>query len=266
MALGHAARLFSVILKVGLYIHIRVVTDDFDGILIGAHGPVRAKSPEFTADRALWDDIQLLAVRNGVVGHIIHNTDGVMISWLLCSHVLIHGHYLGRCGVLAGKAEAARIGLDGASRILKHAADFLKQRLAHGSGFLIPVKDRNLLHGIRQFMEEMLRAEGTEQMNLQIPHLLPLGYQVVNGLLDGSRHAAHTHQDCLCFRTSVVVKQLIVSARKLINLIHAGFHHIRKGFIVRIRRFPLLKICIRVLPCGAQYRAFRVKRVIAELF
>ena len=47
---GQPSGFFGIILKVSLGIHIRVVADDFDGILGGTHRAVPAQSPEFTGN------------------------------------------------------------------------------------------------------------------------------------------------------------------------------------------------------------------------
>ena len=47
---GHTARLLGVIVKVCLCIHIRVVADDLDGVLVCTYGTVSTKSPEFAVD------------------------------------------------------------------------------------------------------------------------------------------------------------------------------------------------------------------------
>ena len=45
---GNTAGLLGVIIKVSLCVHVSVVTDDLDGVLVCTYGTVSAKTPEFT--------------------------------------------------------------------------------------------------------------------------------------------------------------------------------------------------------------------------
>ena len=49
---GDAAGLLGVILEVGLRLQVGVVTDDLDGVLVGADGAVRAQTPELAGGGA----------------------------------------------------------------------------------------------------------------------------------------------------------------------------------------------------------------------
>ena len=50
---SHAAGLLGIVIKICLSIHIGVVADDLDGVLVGAYGTVRAKTPELTVGGSL---------------------------------------------------------------------------------------------------------------------------------------------------------------------------------------------------------------------
>ena len=47
---GDAARFLRVVGEVALGVHVGVVADDLDGVLVGADGAVRAEAPELAAD------------------------------------------------------------------------------------------------------------------------------------------------------------------------------------------------------------------------
>ena len=49
---GQTTGLLGVIFKVSLSIHVGVVTDDLDGVLVRANGTVRTQTPELAADGA----------------------------------------------------------------------------------------------------------------------------------------------------------------------------------------------------------------------
>ena len=69
---GHAAGLFGVVLEVRLNLHVGVVADDLDGVLVGAHGTVAAQTPELDLDGALGRGVGGLVLLQRQVGHVVH--------------------------------------------------------------------------------------------------------------------------------------------------------------------------------------------------
>ncbi len=65
MADGEAAGLLGVIGEVSLHLQVGVVTDDLDGVLVGAHGAVRAQAVELAGDGAFGGSVELLALGQG---------------------------------------------------------------------------------------------------------------------------------------------------------------------------------------------------------
>ena len=61
----YAAGLFGIIGEITLRIHIGIVADNLDGVLICADGTIRAKAPEFAGMRALRGCIRILRDRQG---------------------------------------------------------------------------------------------------------------------------------------------------------------------------------------------------------
>ena len=165
VALGDAAGLLGVILKIGLHILLGVVADDLDRVLVGAHGAVAAKAPELAADGTLVSGDHVLADRQGMERHIVGNAHGEVVL-LFPGHVVVHGDHLGGCGVLAGQAVAAAQHGQVPAAVEQHGADVLVQRLAVGAGLLGAVQHRYRLAAHRQSRQEMFGAEGTVQ-----PHL-----------------------------------------------------------------------------------------------
>ena len=93
---GHTAGLLGVIIKVCLCIHVCVVTDDLDGVLVGSYSTVSAQSPELAVDGSFRSGNQRSANLQRQVGHIIHDTDGEFCFL----GVVVYGNDLSRCGVL----------------------------------------------------------------------------------------------------------------------------------------------------------------------
>ena len=103
--MGHsnAAGFLGVIVKVCLCIHIGVVTDDLDGVLVCTYGTVCAKSPEFAVDGSFRSCYQRSANRQRQIGNIVYDTNGK--SLFLC--IFIYSNDLSRCGVLGTKSVTA---------------------------------------------------------------------------------------------------------------------------------------------------------------
>ena len=53
MAHGDSPGLLGIIGKIGLGIHVRVFSDDLDGVFIGSNRAVCTQAPEFTPHRSL---------------------------------------------------------------------------------------------------------------------------------------------------------------------------------------------------------------------
>ena len=75
---GHCdtAGLLGVIIEVCLCIHIGVVADDLDGVLVGTDSTVCAQTPELAADCAFGSGNDLFAAVEGQVCDIVRDTDG----------------------------------------------------------------------------------------------------------------------------------------------------------------------------------------------
>ena len=80
VALGDAAGLFAVVLEVGLYIFVGMVTDNLDGVLVGADRTVRAETPELATAGTGRYDVDFLADGQGAMGYVVVDADGVMVA------------------------------------------------------------------------------------------------------------------------------------------------------------------------------------------
>ena len=79
---GNTTGLLRVIVKVCLCIHICIVTDDLDGVLVRTYGTVSTKTPELTVGCSFRSSNRILLDVKRQVGNIIDDTD--CKSWLLC--------------------------------------------------------------------------------------------------------------------------------------------------------------------------------------
>ena len=78
----NTAWLLGVIVKVSLCIHISVVTNDLDRVLIRANSTICSKSPELAVDRSFWSRNKRSADFKRKICHVIFDTDRE--SSLLC--------------------------------------------------------------------------------------------------------------------------------------------------------------------------------------
>ena len=98
---GNTAGLLGVIIKVCLSIHICIITDDLDGVLVCTYSTVSAKSPELAVDgafRSCNERCAQLPEKDRVTSS--YDTDG---EFLLLS-IVVYSNDLSRCGILGTKA------------------------------------------------------------------------------------------------------------------------------------------------------------------
>ena len=262
MGHGHTAGLLGIIIKICLGIHIGVVADDLDGVLVRANGTVCAKAPEFAVDGSFGSGNDGLAQLKRQVGHIIHDADGKSLLRM----VLINGNDLRRRGVLGTKTVTA-----GEYRnlielgALKSSHNVQIQRLADGARLLGPVKNGDLLYGIRDRSDKRLGSERTVQANFYNAYLLALLCQIVDGLLDRVVDGTHGNNHMLRVCGAVIVEQLIVGADLGIYLVHVLLHDRRKRVVVRIAGLSYLEEDIRVLSGASLAGVVGIQRSLTEL-
>ena len=220
VGLGNAAGLLGVILEVSLSVLVGVVTDDLDGVLVGANGTIGAQTPELAGDDGLAGGDDILANGQGQMRNVIVDADGEVVL-LLTLHVVEHGLHLGRSGILGTQAIAAAQSLDvGTLAFPQGIAHVQIQRLAGSAGLLGAVQNGQALAGSGDLLQQTLHGEGTEQVDLNEADLLAALHQIINNLQQGLADGAHSHHNALSIGSTVVVEQLIVAASDLVDLAH----------------------------------------------
>ena len=73
---GHTAGLLGIIIKVCLCIHVGIVADDIDGVLVRSNRTVSAKSPELAVRGSFGSGYQFLSQLQGQIGNVVFDTDG----------------------------------------------------------------------------------------------------------------------------------------------------------------------------------------------
>ena len=259
------AGLLGVVSEVRLRVHIGVVADDLDGVLVRADGAVRAEAVELAADRTGRSGVEDLAGRQAGVGHIVHNADGEVVLRRVELEVVKHSLNVGRRELLGAQAVTAADDLDLAAFLDEGGADVEVERLAQGAGLLGAVEHGDALAGRRDGVHEALGAERTIQVNAHQTDLLAHLVELVDGLGRNVAAGAHRHDDVLRIRSADVVKRLVRAAGDLADLVHDLFHNRRNGVVVLVASLAALEVDIRVLRGAAKGRVIRIQRAGAEL-
>ena len=264
MALGQAAGLHGIVGKIRLGILVGGEADGGDGVLVGTHGAVAAQAPDLAGHLAGMGHLHFL-IGQGGESDIVLDADGEAVFWLVLTEIVIHRHDLARSGILGGQAVASAHHQDiPAAGLLQGALHVQVQRLAHGAGLLGAVQYRHLLAGGRDGSGKMAHREGTIQMHLHHAHLAAVGVEVIHGLLHSLGGGAHHHHHFLRVGGAVIVKELVVPAGELVDLIHVMLDDTRNGADLLIGALAALEEHIRIHRGTAGRRVLRVQSVFAE--
>ena len=261
MGHGDTAGLLGIIIKISLRVHVCVIADNLDGVLVRSDRTIRAKSPELAVDGSFRCGNKIRTCGQRKICHIINDADGEM-SFL---GIVIDCNDLVRGSVPGTQAVASAEDLNIFEfAVLQGFYNIQIQRLAVSSRLLGSVQNRNLLYCVRNSLDQMFRGERSVQTYLYNTDLAPLRVQIVDGLLDGVVDRAHCHNHMLCVRCSVIIEQLIVCADLCVNLVHISLNNIRKSVIELIAGLACGKEDIRVLRGSLFLRMLRIQRVCPE--
>ena len=83
---GNTAGFLGVIIKVCLCVHICIVTNDLDGVLVSTYSTVSSQTPELTVDSSFRSGNQRSAYFQRQIGNIIYDTDGEFLSLSVFSY------------------------------------------------------------------------------------------------------------------------------------------------------------------------------------
>ena len=242
-----------------------MVADDLDGVLVRAHGAVRAEAVEHAAHGAFGAGVELFAQRQRGAGHIVHNAHGEVVLGRFEGQVVVHGLDHRGVELLGAQAIAAADHGDIVhAGLAQRGAHVGVQRLAEGTGFLRAVEHGDLLAAGGDRGQEVLHGERTVQMHLNQAQLLALGVEVIDGFFDG--FAARTHGDhhAVRVRRADVVKQLVLAAGDAGDVFHHGFDDGGRGLVILVGGFAALEVNVRVLRGALLMRMLRIERALAE--
>ena len=154
--------LLGVIIKVCLSVHICIVTDDLDGVLVSTYSTISTKSPELTVCCSLWSSYKRSACLKGKVCNIINDTK----SKFLFLSIVINSYDLSRCCVLGTKSVTSGEDLNAVKfAVLKCSNNIKIQRLALSSWLFCSVQNCDLFNCLRNSIDKSLCAEWSVKTN-----------------------------------------------------------------------------------------------------
>ena len=264
VALGDAAGLLGIIVKIGLGIFFGGVADDLHGVLVGAHGAVTADTPELAGDLAGSVGVNLL-IGQGCKSHVIVDADGEAVLRLVQQQVIVHRlHHAGGC-VFSRQAEAAaHNAVELPAGVHQHGFHIQIQRLTSGAGFLGAVQNRHPGHRLRQGFEKILSGKGPEQMHGDHAHLAATGVEVVHRFPQGLGTGAHGHHALRSIDRAVILVGGVVTACQFVDLVHIVGHDAWDGVIVAVGCLASLEESLAGSRGTTDAGVLRVQAVTAE--
>ena len=147
----NTAWLLGVIIKICLSIHICVVTDNLDRVLVSTNSTVRTKSPELTACNSFRSCYRWRTCRKWKISYIIVDTD--CKSLLLC--VIVYCDNLCRCCILRTKSVTSCKYRNVSKLCILNSCNNIKvKRLTDWTRFLGSVKYGNLLNCLKMCIRD----------------------------------------------------------------------------------------------------------------
>ena len=70
----YAAGFLGVVVEIALCVHVGIVTDDLDRLLVCTNGSVGTEAPEFAADGSVLYGVDMLGDFQRSIGQIVNNT------------------------------------------------------------------------------------------------------------------------------------------------------------------------------------------------
>ena len=138
---GDGAGLLRVIDEVALGEVIGLLTDDFDGVLVGADGAVGSEAVEEGADGAFdFGGVLGVLIQRGV-GDIVFDADGEVVLGIGLEQFIVHALYHGGGELFGGESITPADDFEGAAGFGEGRDHVAVEGLSRGSGFFGAVQD-----------------------------------------------------------------------------------------------------------------------------
>ncbi len=262
---SQTAGLLGVICEVCLSIHVGVVADDLDRVLVGADSAVRAEAVELAGDSACRSGVEELAQGQGGAGQVIVDADGEVILHLAVE-VGEDSLDVGRREFLAAQTITAADDGDILAASFSHGcADIQVQRLTQRAGFLGAVQNSDLLHGCRNSSREHINGERTIEVNLDDTDLFAHFNHLGDGFISNVTAGAHDDDHFLGIGSTNIIIRMICTSSDCLNFAHGLFHDTGNSSVEVVGSFTALEIDVRVLSGACLMRMFRIQSAVTEL-
>ena len=271
---GGGTGLLGVVHEVALNVQVRVLADDLDGVLVGAHGTVGTEAEEHGARHVVRFRGVIFIVRDAGAQHVVVDADGEVVLGSVLFQAVIDALDHGGSEFLGGEAVAAAYHLGhavgegeraGALGVKEGLDDVLVERFALGAGFLGAVQHGDLPDRGGERLDQFRGGEGAEQAHLEHAHLgVFTGDHGFHRFFHGFRAGTHQDDHAFSVRGAGVVHQMVGTAREVRKPVHGLLHDGGGGFIELVDRFTALEVNVRVLGGAAQHGSVRRQGAFAE--
>ena len=115
------------------------------------------------------------------------------------------------------------------------------------TGLLCTVKNFDPLDGCRYCLDKLFSTERSVETNLYDTDLLTLCCKIINGLFDSIIYGAHSDDDGLCIRGTIIVEELVVCSCLRIDLVHILLNYSGKVIVCAVAGLSCLEEDVGVL-------------------
>jgi len=251
----HRARagLLGVVDEIALGVGARDRAQDLDGVLVGAHGPVRSQAVEHRPQGRGIFDVEVRVVGQGGQADVVVDSDGEPRTGGVPVHLVEDPDHHPRGEFLAGqavtptddhrhgRAPAGRVGL------AEGGGDVEEQGLAARTGLFGAVEDGHGGDAGGDRRQHLLDRERPVQPEVHHADPFTRSQQVVDGLADGLGTRPHDHDHPVGLRVAVVVDQVVAPAGAGREGVHRLADHARDRGVERVDGFPGLEVGVGVL-------------------
>ena len=262
---GNTAGLLGVILEVSLSLHVSMVTDDLDGVLVSTDSTVSTKSPELASLGSLRSNVRIAGSLDGKVGNVIKDGKSEFLLGFITPEVFEYCQYVAGLYVLG--TESVTSACDEAPIefcAAESSYDIEEKRFAESAGFLGSVKNSDLLHCLRKNVKEILGGPRSVKVNFHDTYLLALGCEPVNDFLCAFADGSHGYHYFSCIFCTVVIERLVVGSDLGIYFLHVLVYEVRSFSVYLVAGFSVLEECFRLLCRTHGMRMIRMKGIVLE--
>ena len=256
----------GVVDEVSLGIERRLLADNLDGVLIGAHGAIRAESPEHSSGDIVRFDVERWIVVDAGEGYVVLDARGEVVLWAVFLHLIEDTFDHRGCEFLGGKpvpsTDDPRDFLERCKSVCHCLVDggthIHVERFSWSAGFLGAIQCGDHPGRGRERFHQVFGGERPVEPYFHHTDFLAFVHQVADGLVGCLRARAHEHDHTICVGSTHIVEQMVFSAHDLGKFVHHLLDDVGGSQIERIHRLAVLEVLIRVLGCAPDERVLWV--------